>query len=66
MQNKFQDLFDATFTKGHYSKEIYYKFLAPSLFPQYEKMIITDVDVVYTGDISVQYINYLKNDEYVL
>ena len=61
MQNKFQDLFDATFTKGHYSKEIYYKFLAPSLFPQYEKMIISDVDVVYNGDISKEYLNFEQN-----
>ena len=63
MQNKFQDLFDATFTKGHYSKEIYYKFLAPSLFPQYEKMIISDVDVVYNGDISKEYLNFEQNSD---
>jgi lipopolysaccharide biosynthesis glycosyltransferase len=55
MQEKFKDLFENTVVKGHYSKEMFYKFLAPSTFPQYEKIIISDVDVVYLGDISPSY-----------
>lgn len=55
MQGKFEDLFKNTKSKGHYTKEMYYKFLAPSIFPQYEKIIITDVDVVFMSDISQIY-----------
>ena len=55
MNNKFEDLFKKTTFKGHYSKEIYYKFLAPSIFTQYDKIIIADVDVVYLNDISSIY-----------
>lgn len=38
--------------KAHYSKEIFYKLIAADLFPQHERIICTDVDVVFTGDIS--------------
>lgn len=52
MNHKFQDLFHKLKIKGHYSKEMLYKILAPSIFPQYDTIIITDVDVVFSGDIS--------------
>jgi lipopolysaccharide biosynthesis glycosyltransferase len=55
MQNRFEDLWTKTKTKGHYSKEAYYKLIAPSLFPQYEKIIVSDVDVVFLGDLSPSY-----------
>lgn len=44
--------------KGHFSKEIYYKLLAPDLFPQYDRIICSDVDVVFTGDIAPSYFLY--------
>ena len=43
---------------GNFSREIYYKFLASSLLPQYDKVIVTDVDVVFTGDISQDFIEF--------
>jgi lipopolysaccharide biosynthesis glycosyltransferase len=55
MQNRFEDLWKKTRIKGHYSKEGYYKFLAPSLFPQHETIIISDVDLVFLGDVSASY-----------
>jgi len=66
MQNKFQDLFEKTKSKGHYSKEMFYKFLAPSIFPQYDKIMIADVDVVYLGDISENFIKFDLNEDYYL
>lgn len=51
MKGRFEDLFSDIKFKAHYSKEMFYKFLAPSLFPQYDKMMITDVDVVWMDDI---------------
>ena len=41
--------------KSHFSKEIYYKLIAAEIFPQYDRIICTDVDVVFTGDISESY-----------
>jgi lipopolysaccharide biosynthesis glycosyltransferase len=58
MQNRFEDLWKKTKTKGHYSKEAFYKLIAPSLFPQYEKIIISDVDVVFLGDVSPSYFSF--------
>ena len=44
--------------KGHFSKEIYYKLLAADLFPQYDRILCSDVDVVFTGDIAPSYFLY--------
>lgn len=64
MHNRFDDLFDNTSTKGHYSKEMYYKFIVSSLLPQYDKVIVTDVDVVFLGDVSVDYCTFNISDDY--
>lgn len=63
MKNKFSDLFEQTNRKGHYSKEMFYKFVAPSLFPQYNKIIISDVDVVFKSDISSTFFEIYENDD---
>jgi len=52
MKHQLSDLFERTGGKGHYSKEMFYKLLAPSLFPQYDRMLVTDVDVLFAGDVS--------------
>ncbi len=44
--------------KGHFSKEIYYKLLAPDLFPQYDRILCSDVDVAFEGDIAPSYFLY--------
>lgn len=66
MGNKFENLFAKTKTKAHYSKEIYYKYLAPELFLQYDKIIITDVDVLFLSDISYDFCNFNVEDDYYL
>lgn len=38
--------------KAHYSKEIFYKLIAAELFPQYDRVLCSDVDVLFTGDVS--------------
>lgn len=47
--------------KSHYSKEIYYKLIAADIFPQYDRILCSDVDVVFTGDVSASY--FLFPDE---
>jgi lipopolysaccharide biosynthesis glycosyltransferase len=63
MHGKFEDLFEKTSIKGHYSREIYYKFLVAEIFQQYDKMIVTDVDVVYLGDISDSYFIFDSHED---
>ena len=66
MDNKFDDLFQKTKMGGNFSKEMYYKFLVASLLPQYDKVIVTDVDVVFLGDIAKEFIEFNINEEYYL
>lgn len=42
-------------SKGHFSKEIYYKLLASELFPQYDRILCSDVDVAFMGDVAPSY-----------
>jgi len=58
MQGALQNLFDVTRAKHHYSKEMFYKVLAPSIFPQYDKILVTDVDVAFLGDVSRDYLAF--------
>ena len=48
--------------KAHFSKEIYYKLIAAEIFPQYDRIICSDVDVVFTGDISESY--FMHQDKF--
>ena len=50
--------------KSHYSMEIYYKLIAADLFPQYDRILCSDVDVVFTGDISASYFLFPDEDFY--
>ena len=50
--------------KNHFSKDIFYKLTAAELFPQYDRIICTDVDVVFTGDISPSFFLYPDKDFY--
>jgi lipopolysaccharide biosynthesis glycosyltransferase len=66
MQGVLQDLFHVTRAKNHYSKEMFYKLLAPSIFPQHDKMLVTDVDVVFLGDVSRDYLEFdIRADIYL-
>lgn len=66
MDNKFEDLWETISTKGHFSKEVMYKILVPSIFPQYDKIIVSDVDVVFLGDISPSYFHMDSSENYYL
>ncbi len=60
MEGQFSDLFSQTISKAHFSKEMYYKFLVPSLLSNYDRAIISDVDVVFLGDVSSTFLKSLK------
>ncbi len=57
-KGKFTDLFAGWKQGASFTKEVLYKIIAPTTFPQYDKMIITDVDVVFLGDISEEYLKF--------
>lgn len=64
MKDRFSKEWKNLKTKGHFSKEMFYKLFAPSIFKEYKKMIISDVDVIYKGDISKEYKNFDINEDY--
>lgn len=49
------------FESGYVTKETYYRFYIPQLFPNLEKVIYSDVDVVYNTDIANLYSMPIKN-----
>lgn len=63
MQNRLDDAWKKLKTKVHFSKEVFYKMLVGSMFPEYDKIIVSDVDVVFLGDISPSYFSLKENDE---
>ena len=66
MENKFEDLWNTIGEKGHFSKEVMYKVLVASIFPKYDKIIVSDVDVVFLNDISESYFMLDTNEDYYL
>lgn len=47
--------YDEANTEGHITKATYYRLNIPSLFPQFEKVIYSDVDVIFQQDLSELY-----------
>jgi lipopolysaccharide biosynthesis glycosyltransferase len=52
-------------TAYHYSKETMSRLFADILFPQYNKIIYSDVDVVFSGDVSQAWFEPKKEPFYV-
>ena len=52
---KLDDLGDMLHLRDYYTKTTYYRFFIPALFPQYEKGLYLDCDIVVKGDISELY-----------
>ncbi|WP_294481256.1 glycosyltransferase [uncultured Bacteroides sp.] len=44
--------------KSHFSKEIFYKLTAAEMFPEYDRILFSDVDVIFTADISSSFFLY--------
>lgn len=47
------------------TKATYYRLLIPSLFPQYEKVIYSDIDIVFQQDLSELYETSFPNNELI-
>lgn len=55
MNNQFEDLFNKISNHSHFSKELLYKLNCATIFPKIEKIIISDVDVIFLDDIAKIY-----------
>lgn len=63
MAHRFDEIWKRIYKGGHFAKEVMYKLLIASIFPQYDKLIVTDVDVVFLGDVSKSYTELDCNDD---
>lgn len=48
--------------RDYYSMETYYRFFIPNMFPQYDKVIYLDCDIIVKGDISEFYNTDIKDN----
>ena len=53
--NKLDALGDMLHLRDYYTKTTYYRFFIPALFPQYDRGLYLDCDIVVNGDISQLY-----------
>ena len=67
MQHRFEEEWKICYRGDHFSKEVMYKLLVASIFPEYDKILISDVDVVFLGDVSEAYfaLDAIKDDAYI-
>ncbi|MGA0242442.1 MAG: glycosyltransferase family 8 protein [Candidatus Marinamargulisbacteria bacterium] len=52
-------------SQSHYAKDVYIKLYLSSIFTQYNTLICSDVDVVFTGDISKAFTDYDLSQHYI-
>lgn len=59
------DVFDSAFEIRGITTPAYYRLLIPELIPEYDKIIYSDVDVIFRDDLSEFYFNTEMDDYYV-
>ena len=50
---------------GHVTTATYYRLAIPTLFPQFERVIYADIDMIFQQDLSELYQNSLSNGEWI-
>lgn len=50
-----EEIKDKLYTRDYYTKTTYFRLFIPNLYPQYDKVIYLDSDIVVLGDISELY-----------
>ena len=55
MNSHITEIADALFTRDYYSKTTYYRLFIPRLFPQYNKALYIDSDIIVLDDIANLY-----------
>ena len=62
MKEKLDVLADKLVTRDYYTKTTYYRLFIPNMFPNLEKALYLDVDIIVPGDISELYNTDLGNN----
>lgn len=62
--DSFEEKYPDLPAKKHFSKDVFYKLTAAEMFPEYDRIICSDVDVVFTGDFSPSYFAHPEDDFY--
>lgn len=52
-------------TEGHITTATYFRLAIPTLFPQYNKVLYADIDMIFQQDLSELYQSSLQNNELV-
>lgn len=50
--------------KSHFSSEIFYKLIAADIFPEYDRILCSDVDVIFEDDIAPALLDFPDEDFY--
>lgn len=64
-RNRIDKLFDKVKGKYHYSPELLFKLTVPDEFPQYNRLMIADVDVVYQDDVAKIFAQSIDDENYI-
>ncbi len=62
MKEKLDVLADKLVTRDYYTKTTYYRLFIPNMFPNLDKALYLDVDIIVPGDISKLYNTDLENN----
>ncbi len=63
MENRFEDTFEKVENQAYWSREIFYKCITSSFFPQYDRIVISDVDVIFCRDFTPHWELFLKDND---
>ena len=53
---------DKLYTRDYYTKTTYFRLFIPDLYPQYDKVLYLDSDIVVLGDIAELYNTNIKGN----
>lgn len=65
-KNALKEVWASNRSKNHFALEMFYKLLLESYFSQYDKVIVSDVDVVFLGDVSRSFLDFDANSHYYI
>lgn len=65
-KNRVDELFELVKGKGHFSKEVLFKLSVADEFPQYDRMLVADVDVIYLDDVAGVFALEMDEETYVI
>ena len=60
-----ETVFDSAMVSGHVTAATYYRLIIPKLFPQFDKVIYSDIDIIFQQDLSELYSCSFPNGELV-